>query len=150
MMTDLIAAAAHHLLAFSVFGLLIAELLLLRSDLTAERVRRLARLDAHYGVAAMSLIVVGAIRVYWGARGAEFYLGNLVFWTKMAAFLAVGILSAIPTRQIIRWRRAAGASPGYAPPVAEVAAVRRYVVAETAVFPVILLAAAALGRGFGA
>lgn len=150
MTTDLIAAAAHHLLAFSLFGLLMAELVLLRPGLTGEGVRRLARLDSHYGLAAVTLIVVGVVRVVLGARGADFYLGNPVFWTKMAAFLAVGLLSAVPTLRLIRWRRAAAADPGFLPTAAEIAAVRRFVVAEMLVFPLIPLTAAALGRGLGA
>ncbi|WP_246671279.1 DUF2214 family protein [Mesorhizobium sp. 8] len=70
--TDLVLAILHHLLVFSLAGIIAAEFVLVRNDMTASTVRRLARIDRHYGMVAMLVIVVGAARVTWGLKGWEF------------------------------------------------------------------------------
>ena len=91
--TDLVLAILHHLLAFSLAGIIAAEFVLIGSEMTASTVRRLARIDRHYGMVAMLVILVGAARVAWGLKGWEYYVYNWVFWAKMATFAAVGLLS---------------------------------------------------------
>ncbi|TIL74004.1 MAG: DUF2214 family protein, partial [Mesorhizobium sp.] len=51
----------------------------------------------------MLIIVVGIGRVIYGLKGWEFYVYNWVFWAKMAAFVAVGLLSIIPTVRFASW-----------------------------------------------
>jgi putative membrane protein len=41
-----------------------------------------------------------------GAKPAEFYLESTTFWLKMAAFVAVALLSIMPTIRYAGWRRA--------------------------------------------
>ncbi|MEJ0097074.1 MAG: DUF2214 family protein [Bauldia sp.] len=72
--------------------------------------------------------------MFFGIKGAGFYLPNPIFWAKIAAFLIVGLLSIPPTLKIIRWRIAAGDDAGYVPPADEVRAVRRFMHAEGMVF----------------
>jgi putative membrane protein len=147
--TDLVLAILHHLLVFSLAGIIAAEVVLVRNDMTASTVRRLARIDRHYGMVAMLVIVVGAARVAWGLKGWEFYVYNWVFWAKMAAFLIVGLLSIKPTMRFLAWSRQAGADAGWRVPEAELASVRSTLSAEAAVFLAIPVFAAAMARGYG-
>src|SRR3546814_8778972 len=64
MPTDLFLAIAHHLLVFALAAMLVAEAVLLRGDIDASVLGRLAGLDAGYGVSAMLLLVVGLCRVF--------------------------------------------------------------------------------------
>lgn len=148
-MLDLVLAATHHLLAFALAALIAAELVILRRGLGRETVARLGRVDRAYGGTAMAVIAVGIGRVLFGLKGWEFYVHNPLFWAKMAAFVAVGLLSVPPTLRILRWNRALGDDPSSAIPEAEVAAVRRYVLAQAWVFALIPVLAAALARGVG-
>ena len=148
-MTDLILAIAHHLLVFSLAGILGAELVLLRPAISRERLDQLGRIDLAYGAVAGLIIVVGILRVFFGFKGPEAYLPNWTFWAKMAAFSVCGLLSIQPTIAILRWRRAAALTPDFQLPADGVAQSRRFLWAEAAVFVLIPIFAAAMARGYG-
>ncbi len=146
---DLLLAIAHHLLMFALLAVLVAELMLARPGLGADRLGRLGSLDIAYGATAGLLLAVGFARVFLGLKGAEYYFANVFFWLKISAFLIVGILSVPPTRQILAWRNRARSDPGFAPPASEVSTVRRYLHAEAMVFVLIPVFAALMARYSG-
>lgn len=148
-MLDLVLAILHHLLVFSLAGLLAAELALLRPGVGGRTLKTLGGLDAAYGVTATLILVVGFSRVFFGGKGSAFYLGNPVFWAKIGAFAIVGLLSIAPTLAILRWRKQAKAQADFAPPAGEVATARRVLVLEVLVFALIPILAAAMARGYG-
>ena len=147
--TDLVLAILHHLLVFSLAGVIAAEFVLIRNELSPATLARLARIDRHYGLIAALIVVVGASRVVWGLKGWEFYVYSWVFWAKMAAFVAVGLLSIVPTIRFIAWNRQAAADPAWRVPEAEFASVKTYVRWEAIVFLLIPVFAAAMARGYG-
>lgn len=148
--TDLVLAILHHLLAFSLAGVIAAEFVLLRNEITPGAIRRLALIDRHYGLLAVLIILVGIGRVFHGLKGSEFYIYNWVFWTKMAIFATVGMLSIVPTMRFIAWGRQAKTNASYRVPETELATVRRYVWLEALLFLAIPAFAAAMARGYGA
>jgi putative membrane protein len=148
-MSDLVLAVLHHLLVFSLAGLLAAELALLRPGVGGATLKVLGGLDAAYGATATLILAVGFSRVYFGVKGSAFYLGNPVFWAKIGAFAVVGLLSIAPTITILRWRKRAKAEADFAPSAGEVAKVRRVMVLEVLVFALIPILAAAMARGYG-
>lgn len=151
MFIDLILAIAHHLLIFILAAALAAEFVLVRPGLSGRDIKLVGHIDQAYGGLAGAVIVVGVLRVIFGLKGWEFYVYNWVFWAKMAAFAATGIISLLPTARILGWKKAAAASPGiYVVPDTEIAAVRRYVRLGVAVFLLIPLFAAMMARGIGA
>jgi putative membrane protein len=125
-MSPLLFAIAHHLLVFSLVGVLAAEAGLVRRGMSGADVRRVAKIDAWYGVLAALILVVGFSRAVWGAKGWPYYAENPWFHAKMASFLAVGLLSIPPTVRFIRWRRAQKSGAMDAPDDGEVARVRRW------------------------
>ncbi len=145
-MTDLILAIAHHLLVFALVAVMAIEAALVRPGLSTGLLPRLAKIDAGYGALAMTIIAVGIGRVVFGAKGADFYLSNPWFWGKMIAFAAIGILSIGPTLTFTRWRRAASADPAFAPPAQAIQRIRRFIIAELALLPIVLACAAAMAR----
>lgn len=98
--TDLVLAIFHHLLVFSLAGIIGAEFVLIRGDLGTATLKRLAGIDRHYGIIATLIIVVGIGRVFYGLKGWEFYVHNWVFWAKIAAFVVVGLLVDHPDRPL--------------------------------------------------
>ena len=149
MMTDLILAIAHHLLAFSLLGILFAQYAIVRPGLAGAALSRVRMLDRFYGLVAGLLIVAGVLRVIYGLKGPDFYLAYPVFWAKMAAFLAVGLLSVPPTMRILAWGRRASADPDFVVPDAEIRRVRIWLGVELAVFVPIPIFAAMMARGIG-
>jgi putative membrane protein len=140
---SLVAATLHHWLAFTVTALLAVELVLLTPDITAPRLRTLARVDLFYGAFFAVLLAVGIWRVIATEKGWDYYSASPAFWTKMAALAVITVLSLPPTIRYIRWGRA-----NRLPTPPEVATTRRYLWAEAALFPLVGLAAAAMARGF--
>jgi putative membrane protein len=100
------AAFIHHLAAFVVVGTLMVELVVLKGDLTATSARSVLRMDAAYGIAALVLLVVGFLRVFYTEKGAAYYFASGSFLTKLTLFIIVGLLSIYPTMQFLGWRKA--------------------------------------------
>ena len=146
---DLILAIGHHLVVFTLVAILAAEFALLRPGLAGGRIGQLARIDAAYGGVATLVIVVGMLRVIFGASGWEYYVANSAFWAKMAAFLVMGLLTIQPTLAIRRWLRASKDDAGYAIPASEIATSRRYMHLQAGVLVLIPVFAAAMARGYG-
>jgi putative membrane protein len=147
---DALLASLHHLAAFALVALLVAELVVLGSRLDGAGVRRFGRLDIGYGVAAGIVVVVGIGRLLAGPVPAEVYAANAFFWVKMGAFAAVAAISAYPTVMAVRWRRSLRAEPGFEPAGGDVRRLRRALAVELAIVPIIPVSAALMARGIGA
>jgi putative membrane protein len=149
-MTDLVLAIAHHLIVFGIAAVLAAELALMRpAAMSPHTVRLLGRFDAAYGMLAVAILAVGFARVWFGAKGPDFYLANHVFWTKVGAFAVVGLLSIKPTLRILAWQKALTANPAFVPPLDEVDLLRRRMLMEIHVFALVPIFAALMARGIG-
>jgi len=143
-MLDLVLAIPHHVLIFALFGILCIELVSLKPGLSSAAVKRLAIIDLHYGMIAGLIILVGFARAMMAAKGWEYYSHNIYFWAKISTFLLIGVISIKPTVALIKWRR-----KNADPQPAQLMALRPYLWAELALFPLLLVFAAAMARGYG-
>ena len=93
----------HFISIFVIVSTLVAEYLLLKKQLTRNELKQLARIDAVYGIAALTLLIAG-LTLWLGSYGkpSVYYTMNWVFHTKLTCFLAVGLLSIYPTLFFIR------------------------------------------------
>ena len=149
-MIDFFLASVHHLIVFGIAAVLAAELALMRpAAMSPHTVRLLGRFDAAYGLLAIAILFAGFARVWRGAKGAEFYMDNPMFWAKIAAFGVVGILSIRPTMRIAAWQKQLKLDAGFVPPLEEITKLRRILLAEIHVFTLIPIFAAAMARGIG-
>lgn len=147
-MIDLVLAILHHLLVFALVAILATELATVRPGISANQIRRVGSIDAAYGALAGLIVVVGFGRVFLGAKGSEFFLTNLWFWAKIAAFLVVGLLSIPPTFRFISWRTRLKLDPNFLPGDDEVRAARQFMHWEAAVLVLIPIFAAAMVRPY--
>ena len=149
-MIDFFLASVHNLIVFGIAAVLAAELALMRpAAMSPHTVRLLGRFDAAYGLLAIAILFAGFARVWRGAKGAEFYMDNPMFWAKIVAFGVVGLLSIQPTLRIAAWQKQRKLDAGFVPPLAEIAKLRRILLAEIHVFALIPIFAAAMARGIG-
>jgi putative membrane protein len=146
MIDSAIAAYAHFLSIFCTVALLIAELALFRPRMEPAAVRLLPRLDLLYLVAVIAIIVTGLLRLFFFEKGAAYYHGSAIFWIKMGLFVIVGLLSLPPTFGFIAIRKSAAGRPVELAPD-RFRRLRRFIVAELAVFALIPLAATLMARG---
>jgi putative membrane protein len=142
-------AFLHHVSAFLLFAALMLELVLLRGALTVENARKVVMADMIYGISAGVLLVVGLGRVFHFEKGASYYFHNWAFHTKLTLFVIVGLLSIIPTRELLRWRPSlkAGQAPTVAPE--KIKSMRTVIHIELTAVVLILLMAAMMAKGIG-
>jgi len=149
MTQEALLAYAHLLAILTMVVFLTSEAALCRPEwLNAAMVERLALIDAIYGLSALFVLATGLARTFWGVKGTAWYWDNPLLYVKLGLFVAIALLSIVPTVQFIRWRRALRAT-GALPDAAQVRRVRKLVMAQAHIIPIIPLAAVFLARGFG-
>lgn len=149
MNADFLLASGHHLFLLMLVSMLAGQAVLLRQTVSAASLQLLARLDLYYGISAGGLIAFGVARLFWGAKGVGFYVGNPVFWVKVGTFALIAGLSALPTLDILRWRRATRADLNALPDAAQWQRARRIAFVEMHLLAIVAVAAAAMARGMG-
>ena len=98
------AVAYIHYLSFMLcFAALILERKLIKPDIDRTSAISMVVTDVVYGIAGLTLLISGILRVIYFGQGTEFYTQNPVFWWKVGIFLFVGVLSLYPTITYISW-----------------------------------------------
>jgi putative membrane protein len=140
-------AFLHHVCAFALVSAVAVELALIRQELTLASARKLQAADRLLGIAAGALLVIGLLRVFYFEKGPDYYFHSHAFTAKFSIFVAVGLLSIIPTLEFLSWRKLLSA--GQVPVIS--AKTRRLVTAvihgELLSIVLILLFAAIMARG---
>lgn len=116
--------------------------------MSADIVERLVRVDRIYGIAALTVLITGFLRIYLGMKGAGWYWTNWLLHLKITLFVLAALISLIPTMRFLRWRKNLRAT-GALPAAEEVRKVRKLVMLQAHIIPLIPLAAVFLARGFG-
>jgi len=148
-MTSAIMAFLHHLAAFTLTGSIIYELVAFHKDLTLAEARRIQRMDIVYGVSAAIVLIVGLLRVFNYEKGAPFYAQNLFFWTKLAGFALVALLSIYPTVRFLSWVKSFAKNQPPQLTDQEVSTIKLILRLEMVGIAIILLSAALMARGVG-
>ena len=149
MTTEAVLSYAHILAILTMTVFLASEAALCRTEwLNAAVVERLAKIDMVYGASAIAVLLTGAARVIWGAKGMGWYLTNPLLHIKFTLFIVMGLLSIGPTLAYLRWRRALRAD-GTLPDTLQVRNTRRLVMVQAHILPLVPLAAVFMARGFG-
>lgn len=140
-------AFLHHLAAFTLVSALAIEFVLIRQELTHIGARRLITTDAVLGGAAGLLFVVGLLRVFYFEKGAAYYFSSHAFLTKFSVFIALALLSIVPTAEFLSWRK--GVRAGQAPSVTakKLNFIRKIIHGELTGVVIILLCAAIMAKG---
>lgn len=88
----------HFISIFTIVGSLVSEHLLLKKEMTRREIARLAKIDAVYGLAALSLLIAG-LTLWFGEVGkpSVYYSKNWIFHLKITLFALIGIASIYPT-----------------------------------------------------
>ena len=148
-MASALIAYLHHVAMISIAVMLVVEYMICMPGITEARIRKLARIDLFYMIAAILALASGSARVIWFGKSAAFYLHNPVFYVKLALFVAVGLISVPPTLQYLRWLRGVKAGAANVAADYQVQRVRRLVLVELVLFAFIPLMATLMARGIG-
>jgi putative membrane protein len=106
MSTEILLRYIHFISIFAIVGVLVSEHLLLKKEMTRSEISRLAKIDAVYGMAAVTLLIAG-LTLWLGSYGkpAVYYTRNWIFHIKLTLFLTIGLLSIYPTVFFIKQRK---------------------------------------------
>jgi len=142
------ALAYAHLIAVLTWVVFIASsTALARTEwLNAAALRRLARVDRLAAAGAVAVLATGAARMWWGAKGAAWYLDQPLLWGKFALWAAMVAGGIGASRRIQAWQRASAGGGGL-PAAHDVMAVRRRLMAASHLIVLVPLLAVALARG---
>jgi putative membrane protein len=140
-------AFLHHVAAFTLVSAIAVEFVLIRQELTSSTARKLLATDTVYGIAAGALLVIGLLRVFYFEKGPAYYFSSHAFVAKLSVFIAVGLLSAIPTIEFLSWRKALRAGQAPTPSERKITMIRKLLHGELIGVVIILLCAAVMARG---
>lgn len=106
MTLEILLRYLHFISIFTIVSTLVAEHLMLKREMTRAEIAKLARIDAVYGFAALTLLCAG-LTLWLGGIGkpAVYYSKNWIFHTKITLFVIVGLLSIYPTVFFIKQRK---------------------------------------------
>jgi putative membrane protein len=98
MNAEIILRYFHFISIFAIVGSLVSEHLLLKKELTRAEIGRIARIDAVYGIAALTLLCAGLTLWFSGVgKPAIYYSKNWIFHLKITCFATIALLSIYPT-----------------------------------------------------
>jgi putative membrane protein len=147
MTLEALLAALHLLAVLTLVVFLSSQAALCRAEwMNAAVVRRLARLDLIYGIAALALLLTGLARLYWGTKGVSWYVSQPLFHVKVTLFVLVALLSIKPSLTFRRWVRALADGQSL-PDAGEVGRTRRWIMVQAHLVPVIAVIAVFWARG---
>lgn len=142
-------AFIHHLAAFSLFSALVYESILLRQPFSLPVAKSLLKTDQLYGLAAVTILIIGFGRAMHFEKGEEYYFHSLPFIVKISLFALVGILSIYPTVKFISWRNALKLQQLPQVNPATLVRLRRVIYIELIALVAIMLCAAMMAKGVG-
>ncbi len=143
-------AFLHFVAVFGIVATLVFEWLTFSAKPTLLEARRLANADRWYGISAGVLLIAGFVRAVYFEKGWAYYQANPFFHAKLGLFLAMGLLSIVPTVRFIKWGKELKA--GQAPVVTE-AQFRQTRLAlrlQMLMLPVLALCASLMAHGVAA
>ena len=98
MTSEITVRYIHFISIFAIVGTLMSEHLLLKKEMTRIELKRVSRIDAIYGLTALTLLGAGLTLWFSGVgKPSVFYSKNWIFHLKITCFLLIGLLSIYPT-----------------------------------------------------
>ena len=142
-------AFLHHVAAFAFVAALAIELVLIREELTLKTAHKLPLIDLAAGISAGVVLIVGAVRVMYFEKGADYYLHSAPFIAKLSLFVIIALLSIYPTITFLTWIKPLQA--GQIPVLSDVKrrVLRAIIHAELGLVVLLILCATLMARGVG-
>jgi putative membrane protein len=130
-------------------GLLLTEYWLCRRTPDRFQVKLLGQVDLGYQLALIATLATGLARVLYFGQDADYYLGNRLFWLKLAIFGLIVVVAVAPTLQCIRWNREARSAPAFAPLTRDLDRVRGSIAFGLGLWLILPLMGVLVARGYG-
>jgi len=106
-MEDIVVRYLHFIGIISLASMLVCQNFFLSKQLSGGQLRKLAVIDAFYGISAIVILLTGLSLWLWVGKPSDFYTKNMVFHIKFSLFLFVALLSIMPTIFFVKNRKSA-------------------------------------------
>ena len=134
----------HFISLFLLAASILGECWLIRPQHSRKEIQQLSKLDALYGISAITAIAAGFTLWFAVGKGADFYSNNWIFLLKVGLAILLGILSAYPSIHFARNKKGNKEEIITTPQQ-----VIYMIYAETVLLFVIPLLATLMAKGFG-
>lgn len=105
-MTELVLTRYVHFIAvFAIVGAIFSQQFLISKSMSRLEIKRIAKVDAIYGLGALLALVAGLTLWFWVGKPAMIYTRNWLFHSKLTLFIILGILSIYPTIFFLKNRK---------------------------------------------
>jgi len=117
--------------------------------LTLKTAHKLPLIDLAAGISAGVVLIVGAVRVMYFEKVADYYLHSAPFIAKLSLFVIIALLSIYPTITFLTWIKPLQA--GQIPVLSDVKrrVLRAIIHAELGLVVLLILCATLMARGVG-
>jgi len=106
MTLEILLRYLHFISIFTIVATLASEFVVLKKVMKRSEIGRLAKIDAVYGISALTLLTAGLTLWFGGfAKPTIYYSNNWIFLTKIALVLMIAILSIRPTIFFLKQRK---------------------------------------------
>ena len=105
MTLELFIRYLHFISILTVSGSLISQHMLMASNLSRKEIKKIAIIDAIYGIALIAILITGLTMWLWIGKGSDFYTKNPLMHIKVTLFVIIGLLSIKPTMYFIKNRK---------------------------------------------
>jgi putative membrane protein len=142
---EIVVRYIHFISVFTIVGALAAEWVLLKKEMLPQEIAYIGKVDAIYGLSAVTLLAAGLTLWLGISKPADFYSNNWIFWLKIGLFSVIGILSIYPTIFFIKnGKKTLPNTPIAIPPT-----VRQLVLIELILLLLIPICASLMAKGIG-
>ena len=142
-MSEIIIRSLHFIGIMMLYSALFAEHLLIRKEMELAQFKKLAVLDAIFGLSALLMLGTGFMLWFYVGNMPEFYTSNWVFHIKLSLFVFVALISLLPTIFFLRNRKSEQAT------VLVSGKIIGFIRAELVILLCIPVVAASMAKGFG-
>jgi len=104
-MEEAIVRYIHFMGIILLSSMLVAENILISTQLKNDTVKKLVTIDGLYGFGAIVTLTAGLLLWFSVGKPALFYTNNSLFHIKLGLFLLIGLASIIPTVFLFKHRR---------------------------------------------
>ena len=143
-MADIFISYFHYFGFAVLLAALSTEHLLFDTTLDAKQARRIAVIDAVYGVAMIIVLTTGLLKVFAVGKPAVYFLQNWMFHIKISLFILMAALSVYPTMHFVRNRKLSEGEAATYPGM-----IKMLLRVELLIFLILPLLGVMMARGYG-
>ncbi|MGB1103224.1 MAG: DUF2214 family protein [Crocinitomicaceae bacterium] len=105
MTASILLTYSHYICFIILVAAVFAEQFFVQQKMTRSDLNKLVAIDGIYGLSSIFVVKTGLLRVFFYAKGPDYYFSNHIFILKFSLFIVLGLLSVLPTVVFLKARK---------------------------------------------